>query len=49
MGYLEIVRSGTGFVLTPEGENDIKIPRKNLMNALHKDLVVQVMQVSQCY
>ncbi len=40
MGYLEIVRSGTGFVLTPEGENDIKIPRKNLMNALHKDLVV---------
>ena len=40
MGYLEIVRSGTGFVLTPEEENDIKIPRKNLMNALHKDLVV---------
>ena len=43
IGYLEIVRSGTGFFLTPEGEQDIKIPRKNLVNALNNDLVaVQV-------
>ena len=39
IGYLEIVRSGTGFFLTPEHEQDIKIPRKNLKNALNKDLV----------
>ena len=39
-GYLEIVRSGTGFVITPKSEMDIKISRKNLMNALHNDLVV---------
>ncbi len=38
-GYLEIVRSGTGFLITPEGEKDIKINRRNLLNALHKDLV----------
>ena len=37
---MEIVRSGTGFVITPKNENDIKISRKNLMNALHNDLVV---------
>ena len=40
LGFLEIVRSGTGFVITPENEKDIKISRKNLMNALHNDLVV---------
>ena len=40
LGFLEIVRSGTGFVITPKDEKDIKISRKNLMNALHKDLVV---------
>ena len=39
IGYLEIVRSGTGFFLTPEDEQDIKIPRKNLANALNNDLV----------
>ena len=39
-GYLEIVRSGTGFVITSKDEKDIKISRKNLMNALHNDLVV---------
>ena len=38
-GYLEIVRSGTGFFLTPEDEQDIKIPRNNLANALNNDLV----------
>ena len=38
-GYLEIVRSGTGFFITPEDEQDIKIPRKNLANALNNDLV----------
>ncbi|OUW66931.1 MAG: ribonuclease R [Flavobacteriaceae bacterium TMED200] len=38
-GYLEIVRSGTGFLITPEDEKDIKINRKNLLNALHNDLV----------
>ena len=43
IGYLEIVRSGIGFLLTPEGQKDIKIPRKNLVNALNNDLVaVQV-------
>ena len=40
IGYLEIVRSGSGFFLTPEDEQDIKIPRKNLVNALNNDLVV---------
>ena len=40
LGFLEIVRSGTGFVVTPKDEKDIKISRKNLMNALHNDLVV---------
>ena len=40
LGFLEIVRSGTGFVITPKNEKDIKISRKNLMNALHNDLVV---------
>ena len=40
LGFLEIVRSGTGFVVTPKNEKDIKISRKNLMNALHNDLVV---------
>ena len=40
LGFLEIVRSGTGFVITPKDEKDIKISRKNLMNALHNDLVV---------
>ncbi len=39
-GFLEIVRSGMGFVITPKDEKDIKISRKNLMNALHNDLVV---------
>ena len=39
-GYLEIVRSGTGFLITPEDEQDIKIPRKNLANALNNDLVM---------
>tara|TARA_B100000575_G_scaffold10967_1_gene8016 strand:+ start:410 stop:2494 length:2085 start_codon:yes stop_codon:yes gene_type:complete len=43
IGYLEIVRSGTGFFLTPENEQDVKIPRKNLANALHNDLVVAQM------
>ena len=38
-GYLEIVRSGTGFLITQENEKDIKINRKNLLNALHNDLV----------
>ena len=38
-GYLEIVRSGTGFLITPEDEKDIKINRRNLLNALHNDLV----------
>ena len=38
-GYLEIVRSGTGFLITPEDEKDIKINRKKLLNALHNDLV----------
>ena len=38
-GYLEIVKSGTGFLITPENEKDIKINRKNLLNALHNDLV----------
>jgi ribonuclease R/exosome complex exonuclease DIS3/RRP44 len=38
-GYLEIVRSGTGFLITPKEEKDIKINRKNLLNALHNDLV----------
>ena len=33
IGYLEIVRSGVGFLLTPEDQKDIKIPRKNLVNA----------------
>ena len=43
IGYLEIVRSGIGFLITPEGQKDIKIPRKNLFNALNNDLVaVQV-------
>ena len=37
---MEIVRSGSGFFLTPEDEQDIKIPRKNLVNALNNDLVV---------
>ena len=37
---MEIVRSGMGFVITPKNEKDIKISRKNLMNALHNDLVV---------
>ena len=40
IGYLEIVRSGTGFFITPEDEQDIKIPRKNLANALNNDLVM---------
>ena len=40
LGFLEIARSGTGFVITPKDEKDIKISRKNLMNALHNDLVV---------
>ena len=40
LGFLEIARSGTGFVITPKNEKDIKISRKNLMNALHNDLVV---------
>ena len=40
LGFLEIVRSGMGFVITPKDEKDIKISRKNLMNALHNDLVV---------
>ena len=40
LGLLEIVRSGMGFVITPKNEKDIKISRKNLMNALHNDLVV---------
>ena len=40
LGFLEIARSGTGFVVTPKDEKDIKISRKNLMNALHNDLVV---------
>ena len=40
LGFLEIVKSGTGFVITPKNEKDIKISRKNLMNALHNDLVV---------
>ena len=39
-GFLEIVRSGTGFLITPKDKKDIKISRKNLMNALHNDLVV---------
>ena len=39
VGYLEIVKSGTGFFLTPEDEQDIKVPRKNLANALKNDLV----------
>ena len=48
IGYLEIVRSGTGFFLTPEGEQDIKIPRKNLVNALNNDLVaVQVIKLQR--
>ena len=38
-GYLEIVRSGTGFLITPKEEKDIKINRKNLLNALNNDLV----------
>ena len=38
-GYLDIVRSGTGFLVTSEDEKDIKINRKNLLNALHNDLV----------
>ena len=40
LGFLEIVRSGMGFVVTSKDEKDIKISRKNLMNALHNDLVV---------
>ena len=36
-GYLEIAKSGTGFLITPENEKDIKINRKNLLNALHND------------
>ena len=40
LGFLEIVRSGMGFVITSKNEKDIKISRKNLMNALHNDLVV---------
>ena len=40
IGYLEIVRSGTGFFITPEDEQDIKIPKKNLANALNNDLVM---------
>ena len=38
-GYLEIVRSGTGFLITPKEEKDIKINRGKLLNALHNDLV----------
>tara|TARA_B100001057_G_scaffold476489_1_gene544589 strand:+ start:2099 stop:4186 length:2088 start_codon:yes stop_codon:yes gene_type:complete len=38
-GYLEIVRSGTGFLITPKEEKDIKINKRNLLNALHNDLV----------
>jgi exoribonuclease R len=38
-GYLEIVRSGTGFLITSEEEKDIKINRRKLLNALHNDLV----------
>ena len=38
-GYLEIVRSGTGFLITPEDEKDIKINRRKLLNALDNDFV----------
>lgn len=38
-GVIEVTRSGKGFLIMPEGENDIPIPRDSLGGALSGDLV----------